>query len=136
MRIFCGFAVAVLLVSTGVRAADDKPNPIVAGVKANLKDPTKPFTLLVLLKVKEGSEEKFEKAFATARAETRKEKGNMQYDLSRDAKSPGQYIVYERWANLAALEAHIKAKHIETLLAEIGPMLASPPEGKTYLPVE
>src|SRR5258708_2556602 len=65
----------VLSLSARARAADEKPHPIVATVKAALKDTSKPFTLLVSLKVKDGNEEKFEKAFAKAAAGTRKEKG-------------------------------------------------------------
>jgi quinol monooxygenase YgiN len=139
MRTFHRFALVALAflllsMSVPVRAADEKTDPIIANVKANLKDTSKPFTMLVLLKVKAGNEEKFEKAFSKAVEPTRKEKGCKAYDLAREAKAAGQYVVYERWADLAALDAHIKSKHIQTLLGEIGELLASPPEVKVYVP--
>jgi quinol monooxygenase YgiN len=127
----CTLAVA-LAVSAAAPAADE--NPIVASVKANLKDPDKPFTMLVRIKVKEGSEEKFEKAFAKARVETRKEKGNRAYDLARDTKMPTQYVVYERWTNIEALDEHIKSKYITALLAELHDLTAGPPELSVFVP--
>ena len=90
--------------------------------------------MLVLLKLKEGTGQKFEAAFATAAAATRKEKGCITYELSRSAKAPNRYLAYERWKDLAALEAHLKAKHITTLLAEIGDLLDGPPEVQVFLP--
>ena len=114
--------------------AQDKENPIVKEVKANLKEPGKPFVMFVHLKLKEGNAAKFEAAFAKARTATRKEKGNKAYSLNRSAKAPNEYVVYERWENLAALQSHIKTPHTEALLAEIGDMLDGAPEVKVFLP--
>jgi autoinducer 2-degrading protein len=119
---------------TSVRAADEKPHPIVAEVKANLKDASKPFTMLVFIQVKEGAEEKFEAAFAKCIAGTRKEKGNLAYQLNRDAKKKGAYVVYERWQDLAALEAHMKTPHIATLRSETGDLRVGASEVKVFLP--
>lgn len=126
--------VLVSAVLVGPAAAQNKENPIVAAVKANLKDPAKAFTMLVRVKVKEGESGKFEAAFAKALAATRKEKGNTTYDLNRSAKSPGEYVVYERWQNLAALQEHMKTPHITTLLTDIGDLLAGPPEVSVFIP--
>jgi quinol monooxygenase YgiN len=130
---------AALVVLTGSlllpgASAQDKPHPIVAAVKANLKDPSKPFTMIVHIQVKEGNGAKFEEAFAKAIGPTRKEKGCTRYDLNRDLKKAGHYLIYERWDNIDALDAHLKTKHITTLLMEIGDMLASPPEAEAMLP--
>jgi quinol monooxygenase YgiN len=103
-------------------------------VKASLKDSTRPFTLLVHLQLKEGSGAKFEAAFAPAIKATRKEKGCLAYDLSRDTKTPTRYLIYERWRDLPALEAHLKSEHITALLREIGELLAAPPEARILLP--
>src|SRR5262245_21543035 len=107
----------VLLAGTVLPApAQDKEHPIVAEVRANLQDPSKPFTLLVRVKTKEGAGPKLEAAFAKAVAASRKEKGNKAYDLNRSAKAPTEYVVYERWTDLAALQAHLKAPHFLTLV--------------------
>ena len=134
LRMLPLLAVALILASPLPAQDKDKPNPIEAEVKANLKDLTKPFVMVVSLKVKDGSASKFETAFAKGRAGTRKEKGNLAYELSRSTKNPADYIVYERWANFAALQAHLKAPHLTAMLAEIGDMLDGPPTVKVFLP--
>ncbi len=125
----------VIVAMTGPVPGQDKEDPIEAVVRASLKDPNKPFTMLVMVKVKKGAGAKFEAAFAKALVETRKEKGNKAYDLNRSTKSPGEYIVYERWENLEILQGHMRSPHIKTLLSEIGDLLAGPPEVKVFVPV-
>lgn len=135
MRLIAGSTILVVAALVSVPApAQDKEHPIETMVKANLKDPTKPFTMLVHLKVKEGENKKFEIAFAKAVVGTRKEKGNKAYDLNRSAKSPNEYVVYERWQDLKALQEHLKAPHIATLLAEVGDLLDGPPDVKVLIP--
>ena len=124
--------VALLLAAPAF--AQDKENPIEKEVKASLKDPAKPFVMYVHLKIKDGNAAKFEEAFAKARKATRKEKGNKAYSLTRATKSANEYIVYERWDNLAALQAHLKAPHITTLLADVGDMLDGAPAVKVFIP--
>jgi len=134
---FLSRLLTVVLLLSAARAcagADDPPHPIAAQVKAALKDPAKPFVLLVHLKVKEGSAAKFEAAFARAVKPTRAEKGCVAYELSRDVKTPTQFLVYERWQNLAALDAHLKSAHIKTLLTDIGDLLDGAPESRVLLP--
>jgi quinol monooxygenase YgiN len=133
------FSLATLLLSAGLvlvaRApAQEQEHPIVDAVKAKIGDPARPFTMFVHLKVKDGAAEKFEASFAKAIAGTRKEKGNRAYDLNRMGKDSSEYVVYERWQNLDALRFHVKTPHITNLLAEIGDLLAGPPEVKSAIP--
>jgi quinol monooxygenase YgiN len=129
VAILAGFAVVISRVP-----AQEKENPIVGQVKAAVGDPGKPFTLIVRLKVKDGATAKFEAAFAKATKATRQEKGNRAYDLNRDPKTPTAYLVYERWQNLAALETHLKSPHITALFAELGDLVAAPPEASIFVP--
>lgn len=131
-QLLTGVLLLPLLVATGLGQSEQ--HPIAAQVKAALKDPAKPFTMLVSLQVKQGQEERFETAFAKARQATRKEKGCLAYDLNRDAKEPTRYLVYERWKGLADLEAHLRTPHITTLLGELKELLAGDPELKVLLP--
>ncbi len=131
------FCLAPLLLAIAIvteASAQQKENPIVAAVKANVKDPSKPFTMLVYIKVKEGAAGKFENAFAKAVTETRKEKGNLAYDLNRSTKNPNEFVVYERWRNLTALEAHLKSAHIQALFAATGDLRTGPPDAKILVP--
>jgi quinol monooxygenase YgiN len=127
-------AVLAALLLVAAPALGQELHPIAAQVKAELKDPARPFTMVVSLQVKKGDEAKFETAFARAIAATRKEKGCIAYDLNHDLKDPTRYFVYERWSNLSALEAHLRSAHITTLLADLKPLLAGNPEVKVLTP--
>jgi quinol monooxygenase YgiN len=130
-----GLVVAVFItLLVPAAGADSEPNPIVAEVKKALKDPAKPFTMVVHLQVKEGMQGKFEAAFAKAIKGTRTEKGALAYNLDRDIKDPTHFQVYERWKSLADLDEHLKTKHITALLAELKELLSAPPEVKVFLP--
>lgn len=130
------FIIVGLFLVAPVPAQDkDKPNPIEEEVKAALKDPSKPFAMIVSVKIKDGTATKFEAAFAKGRAGSRKEKGNLTYEMSRSAKSPNEYIVYERWKNFEALQAHFKEPHFTTMIAEVGELLDGHPTVKVYIPV-
>jgi quinol monooxygenase YgiN len=124
----------LLFLATPVMLGQAGSDPIVDQVKSQLKDPAKPFTMFVHLQVKDGMQGKFEAAFAKAVKASRKEKGCIAYDLNRDAKETTRYVLYERWKNLADLEAHLKAAHLTALLAELKELLAGAPEIKVLLP--
>jgi quinol monooxygenase YgiN len=128
-------AVCVLARPTAFAQNDDEPHPIVAAARAALKDRAKPFTLAVRLKLQAGNAEQFEAIFAKAAKLARAEKGCLTYELNRDAKGESRYLVYERWENLAALEAHIKSPHFLELSDEVGPMLEGPPDIDVLVPV-
>jgi len=123
-----------VLVLPAVAAAQDKDDPILALVKPRLKDPDKPFTLVVRVQTKEGSGERLEAAFARARRATRREKGNLAYDLNRDAQEPARYLLYERWKSLAGLESHLQTPHVKALLAELSEVTVGGPEFHVLVP--
>jgi quinol monooxygenase YgiN len=110
-------------------------HPLAATVKAKLPDPTKPFSLLVLMTVKPEKVAGFPAFFADAVASTRKEPGNLAYDLSRDADHPRGFILVERWKSLADLDSHLKTPVIDKLLAGFPENLDGDAELKVGLPV-
>ncbi|MFO0969047.1 MAG: putative quinol monooxygenase [Gemmataceae bacterium] len=124
-------SLAVLLF---VLAADSARggNPIIDAAKTAVSDPKKPFTMVVIVTVKEGKGKEFEDAFAPALKETRKEKGNIAYDLNRDLKDAAKYYVYERWRSIAALETHMETPHIKTLLSKLADLTTGAPETKFF----
>ena len=114
-------------------AAGEKGNPILDAAKENVADPKKPFTMVVIVTVKDGKGGELETAMKPAIAATRKEKGCIAYDLNRDNKDANKYYVYERWQSLAALEAHLQTEHIKTFLGKIGDIVAGQPELKFFV---
>lgn len=123
-----------LLWNTNRVAGQDQENPVITFVKSRVKNSDKPFTLVLRVQVKQGSGKQFEAAFAKALSATRKEKGNLAYDLNRDTRNPSNYLIYERWKDLAALEAHLKAPYLKALLAELPKVTDGAPESQVLLP--
>lgn len=110
--------------------AADEENPVIKLVKSKVKDPTKTFALLVTFKVKSGNEKKFEEAFAPCLKATRKEPGCVAYYLNRDPDHPDTYVMYESFKGVAGLDAHMKERHTQTLLATVVPMCEGDPQIK------
>ena len=129
MRLLCALPVLALGLSVTAARAQDEP-PVVALVKSKVKDPAKPFALLVEFKVKAGKEKEFEAAFQPALVATRKEPGCVAYYLNRDPDQPELYTMYEQFKSVAALEEHLKAKHTQTLLTTVVPMCEGDPKIK------
>jgi quinol monooxygenase YgiN len=120
---------ALLSFSAGSVAAQDE-NPVVKLIKSKVKDEKKPFALLVTFKVKPGNEKKFEEAFAPCLVATRKEAGCVAYYLNRDTEATSNYVMYEQFKSIAALESHMKEKHTQTLLTTVVPMCEGDPQIK------
>lgn len=123
------------LITNEIEACDEV-SAIIAEFGAQLKDPAKPFTLLVRFQVREGAQEEIEAAFARARTPTSKEEGVMTYHLNREAKDASRFVVYERWRSLADLEAHLRTPYITTLRNEFNSMIAGVPDFHMLIPAE
>ena len=120
---------AALLIASQANAADEE-SPVVKLIKSKLKDEKKTFAILVTFKVKAGNEKKFEEAFAPCLIATRKEPGCVAYYLNRDTEATSNYVMYESFKGIPALEAHLKEKHTQTLLATVVPMCEGDPQIK------
>ena len=132
-RLFLAVPALALAVSfSGARPDDEKENPVVTIVKSKVKDKTKAFGMSVTFKVKAGSEKEFEEAFIPCAKATRKEAGCLAYQFNRDLDEPSNFVVYEQFKNVAALEEHAKSKHVSELLPKIGPLLDGDPKVKVF----
>jgi quinol monooxygenase YgiN len=122
------FAIPLMLVLALQPAFAQEENPVVAIVKAKLKAKDKPFGMAVIFKVKAGSEKAFEEAFKPCLKGTRNEPGCIAYFLNHDVDDPETFIVFERFKNVAALEAHAKTPHVTELLKKIGSLIDGEPK--------
>jgi quinol monooxygenase YgiN len=125
---------AAVLLSVSQAPEKSTEHPILRAAKESLSDPNKPFTLVVKFTVKEGQEKKFEAAMAKAVKETRKDKGNLAYELSRSPKG-SNYVIYERWENVPALAAHLKTAHFNDAWKAVDPLLDKNIEVDLLVPV-
>jgi quinol monooxygenase YgiN len=62
-----------------------------------------------------------ETAFDQMRDATLKEPGCLEYQVYLDRKEPGMVLIFERWVDEAALQAHFATPH----MAAFGAMLAN-----------
>jgi len=127
-------AIPAISLSIGLsmaRAEDD--HPVVALVKSKVKDPAKPFALVVTIKAKAGKEKDLEAAFAPCLAATRKEPGCVAYELNRDPDDPTVYLMFEKFKSIAALNEHLKQAHTQKLLKALGTLTEEGPKAKVYV---
>ena len=68
--------------------------------------------------------------------QTRKEPGNLRYDLLRRADGAPGFYLYEAYVDEAAVQAHRDSAHYAAYRAKIGALVAQPPEVKTLTGVD
>ena len=129
LRLVLAIPAVVVACSFSPVRAEDEP-AVVTLIKSKIKDANMPFALLVEFKVKSGKEKDFEAAFKPCLVATRKEPGSVAYYLNRDTDHPDTYVMYEHFKNIAAIEAHMKEKHTQTLLKTVVPMCDGEPQIK------
>lgn len=64
------------------------------------------FDMLVILRAKPGREDVLRQNLIRLVAPSRKETGNLRYDLYRDAADPARFVFVERWASQADQQQH------------------------------
>jgi quinol monooxygenase YgiN len=65
-------------------------------------------------------------------APTRAEAGCIRYELAQSTTDPCEFAMLEEWSSEAAVAAHMRAPHTGALLATLPPLLAAPPEIRSY----
>ena len=76
-------------------------------------------------RVRAGEEEKVEAALRQMVEPTRAEPGNLDYQVFRHHEDPALFVLFERYADEAAFEAHKASGHFATWLAgQVLPHLA------------
>jgi quinol monooxygenase YgiN len=113
---------------------NDDNAAILRAFRAELRNPADPLAVLVRFKVKEADGEKVEAAFARVRSLTQNEPGSRAYELNRDPRDPGRFVVYEQWRSLADLEAHFRKDYFSALRAEFNELIIGAPEFQVLLP--
>jgi len=67
---------------------------------------------------------------------SRKERGNLRFDVLQHAMRANHFTVVESWADQAALDAHAAAAHTRRYRDALQPISGSPLDERTYLAVE
>jgi (4S)-4-hydroxy-5-phosphonooxypentane-2,3-dione isomerase len=83
------------------------------------------FVLVVNIKIKQESVDKFMQALTVNAREARTEQGCKQFDVLVDPKDKTKVMLYEVYTDEKAFEVHQQTPHFKKYLAEAVPLLAS-----------
>lgn len=86
------------------------------------------FNLVVIFSIKNGQNEAFLKVMSTVIERTRKEPGNLQYELCVDEANPQRYFLIEKYQDRAAYEFHTQQPHLQNLRDSLAEVLSAPAE--------
>jgi quinol monooxygenase YgiN len=110
---FVAMILGVLSTTSQAQTAESPTDLLVKKLRANLELASgKPFAIVVVFTSKHGMEKETEATLASITPLTRKEKGNITFDIHRDIDNPRVHYLYERWTNVDALAAHLKEPYI------------------------
>lgn len=73
--------------------------------------------IVATIVVKEAYKTELERVFRKVVDETRKEEGNVSYDLHQDVSNPLKYTILEVWKNQDAIDFHNQTSHFKELLS-------------------
>jgi quinol monooxygenase YgiN len=108
------------------------PADDVSGLIATFRDclgpVDRPLALVARFGVAAGTEETVREAFVSALPATLRDPGCLAFHVHTDPRVRGQLLVYERWASLADLEAHLRTPHTTKLRRELQPCIVGEPE--------
>ncbi|NDV95806.1 antibiotic biosynthesis monooxygenase [Dysgonomonas sp. 521] len=75
--------------------------------------------IVAVIVVKAAFQSELEKVFHTVVDETRKEAGNVSYDLHQDTKDPLKYTILEVWKSQDAIAEHNESAHFKAFVAAV-----------------
>ena len=90
---------------------------------------------MVTIKVEPGNREAFLKAFADNCEGTRKEPGNLRFDMLQSATDDHEFSVFEVFESEEALEAHRRTAHYRRCVETIEPITLGGRTKTYYEPV-
>lgn len=75
--------------------------------------------IVAVIVVKAEYQKELEKVFHTVVDETRKEEGNVSYDLHQDTANPLKYTILEVWKSQDAINIHNESAHFKAFVAAV-----------------
>jgi len=91
------------------------------------------YVVCVSIWVKPGCEEKFIEAVKMNHENTRKEPGNLRFDVSRHEDEPGRFFLYEVYRTKADFAAHHQSAHYLAWKEMVEIWLAQPRQGVRHV---
>jgi quinol monooxygenase YgiN len=72
--------------------------------------------IVATIVAKSSFQSELEKVFRKVVDETRKETGNVSYELHQDIQNPLKYVILENWKSQAAIDSHNESPHFKDFL--------------------
>ena len=88
--------------------------------------------VIATAKAKSGSEADLERALLEAAGPTRRQPGCVSFSLLHSLDDPAVIVGFERWASDKDHDRHLQGAHVQTLMAKMGPLLAEPPQIRSF----
>jgi quinol monooxygenase YgiN len=85
-------------------------------------------TVIAYITAKAGHQDQVRGALLDLVAQTRNEKGCVNYDLHQSQENASEFAIYENWERPADLDAHAKSPHLQTFTRVAGRLLERPAE--------
>ncbi len=87
-------------------------------------------TIVCFIKAKKKTKQQVRMELTNLAQMTRKESGNINYDIHVSAEDGCLFIIYENWRDRAALDNHMNQPYLKDFLARQGELLEIPIDGK------
>jgi len=84
--------------------------------------------LIAQVKVKEDKIEELKSAAMKIVADSRAEKGNINYDIHQSIEDETIFFWHETWKNKAAIDEHFETQFFKEFFEAVGEMVAEPPQ--------
>ncbi len=91
------------------------------------------YVVCVRIEVTPGHEEEFIRATAQNHEGTRKEPGNLRFDVLRQITEPQRFFLYEVYRDEAGFTAHQQTTHYQRWKEAVAPWMAVPRVGDKHL---
>lgn len=89
-------------------------------------------TVIAFITAKAGMQQQVREVLLDLVAQTRQEKGCVNYDLHQSQENPREFVMYENWESAAALDAHAKSAHLQAFGKAAAQLLERPTEIKKW----
>ncbi|MDM2934736.1 putative quinol monooxygenase [Citrobacter sp. Cu233] len=93
-------------------------------------------SIIAVLKAKPGKTNALKQALTALLLPTRREPGNIEYDLFQLRDTPDVFYVRESWRGQAGLDDHIALPHFQTFILQMNDLLSEPLRLDYLTPIE
>jgi len=92
-------------------------------------------TVIAYITAKAGHQQQVREALLDLVAQTRNERGCLNYDLHQSQENATEFAIYENWDKASDLDAHAKSAHVQEFTRIVGHLLGRPAQIRKWIMV-